>query len=92
MAETTTWPGSVLPVVIRTARKQHDCNDCPLPIEPGDRYEVSATPPHRISEYDVDRWLTWRSHHPRHRDGEYLPGCHEAGARQGRTERENIGA
>ena len=74
MAET------IVPVKIRTARKQHACDDCPEPIMPGDKYELSATPPHRISEYDVPRWLTWRTHYPRHAEHRFLPGCDEAAA------------
>lgn len=81
MTETTTRPGSVLPVEIRTARKQCVCDDCCEVIEPRTKYELSTTPPHRMSEYDVDRWLTWRSHHPRHRGHAFLPGCRAAAER-----------
>jgi hypothetical protein len=89
MPETTTWPGSVLPVEVRTARKRHPCNDCDIPIEPGDKYELSASPPHRIQEYDVACWLIWRSHHPRHgRSHAFLPGCYEAAAYREKNERE----
>jgi hypothetical protein len=56
--------GDVLPEV-RTARTRHTCDDCGHPIEPGDQYELSVSPPHSVSEYDVDHWLTWRSHYPR---------------------------
>ena len=44
--ETITRSYSVLPVQVRTARKQHRCNDYKKPIEPGQKYEHSATPPH----------------------------------------------
>lgn len=64
-----------LPVQVRTARTQHECNDCDLPIEPGEKYELAASPPHSIQEYDVDRWLMWRSHYPRHDGQRFLPGC-----------------
>ncbi len=90
MPETITRPGAVMPVQVRTARTQHPCNDCPEPIMPGDRYELSVTPPHRISEYDVDSWLTWRTHHPRRDDdtGYILPGCAEAAAYREKAVRE----
>lgn len=82
-----------VPVKVRTARKQHPCNDCPDPIEPGDRYELSVVPPHRIQEYDVDRWLTWRSHHPRAGpNGEYLLGCDLAAAYHEKSARESASA
>jgi hypothetical protein len=87
--ETTTRPGSVLPVEIRTARKRRTCNDCLLPIEPGDRYELSVTPPHRLDVYDVDRWLTWRCHYPRHDGDRFQAGCAEAAAYRERAAREN---
>lgn len=69
-----TW--KPIPSVIRTARKAHACNDCGQQIEPGERYELTVFPPHRIPEYDVGRWLTHRSHHPRFGPlGQYLLGC-----------------
>jgi hypothetical protein len=71
-----------MPIHVRTARKTHICDDCNKPIEPGDKYEHSVTPPHRIQEYDVDRWLTWRCHYPRHDGHEYLPGCVAAATRR----------
>lgn len=84
MAETLTRPGSVLPVQIRTARIAHVCNDCHGLIEPGDRYELSVSPPRRIPEYDVAAWLSWRTHYPReagaHASYRFLPGCDEAAA------------
>ena len=81
MAEQTVdRPGEVLPVKVRTARTQHACDDCGQPIEPGDQYELCVTPPHRISEYDVPHWLTWRSHFPRHDGVRFLPGCDLAAA------------
>ena len=86
--ETIIRPGAVLPVEIRTARKRHDCNDCDWPIEPGDRYELSVSPPHRIQDYDVACWLTWRTHHPRHDGHRFLPGCDEAAAYREKAERE----
>ena len=89
MSDTITRDGAVLPVKVRTARRQHACNDCLVPIMPGDRYELSATPPHRISEYDVDRWMTWRTHYPRHAEHRFLPGCDEAAAYRENAERES---
>jgi hypothetical protein len=86
--ETVTRSGAVLPVKVLTARKPHDCNDCPEPILPGDRYEMTAIPPHRIPEYDVDFWLTWRTHYPRHDGGRYLPGCDLAAAHHEKAERD----
>lgn len=80
MAETITRPGAILPVQVRTARKRHTCDDCEQWIEPGDKYELSASPPYRIAEYPVDRWLTWRTHYPRHDGDRFLPGCDEAAA------------
>jgi hypothetical protein len=88
MPETIIRPYSVMPVHIRTARTQHLCSDCEKPIEPGDKYELSVTPPHRIQEYDVDRWLTWRTHYPRHDGLNFLPGCAEAAAYREQAERE----
>ena len=95
MPETIIRPYSVMPVHIRTARKRHMCSDCEKPIEPGTRYELSITPPHRIPEYDVDRWLTWRTHYPRHDGLEFLPGCKaavEAAAFREKAEREAAAA
>lgn len=88
MTETITRPGAVLPVQVRTARTQHTCDDCDQPIEPGDRYELSISPPHRIQEYDVACWLTWRSHYPRQDHRRFLPGCDEAAAYREKAERE----
>jgi hypothetical protein len=73
-------PGAVLPVKVRTARTRHACDDCGGPIEPGDRYELSVAPPHRIQEYDVPVWLAWRTHFPRHDGHRFLPGCDLAAA------------
>jgi hypothetical protein len=64
-----------IPVKIRTARTTHTCNDCPAPIEPGEKYELVVAPPHRIPEYDVPRWVTWRTHYPRHDGTNFLIGC-----------------
>jgi hypothetical protein len=91
MPETITRVGAVMPVKVRTARTRHTCNDCPEPIKPGDKYEVSVSPPHRVQEYDVDRWLTWRTHYPRHDGGLFLPGCAEAAAYQEKDQREAAG-
>jgi hypothetical protein len=70
----------VIPVKIRTACKPHVCDDCSGPIEPGEKYELRITPPHRIAEYDVPRWLTWRTHYPRHEGRRFLVGCVESAA------------
>lgn len=64
-----------IPVRVRTARKTHTCNDCEEPIEPGEKYELAVYPPHSIDVYDVDRWLTWRTHYPRHDGRNFLTGC-----------------
>ena len=70
----------IIQVQVRTARKEHRCNDCDGPILPGDRYELHVTPPHRLDVYDVDHWLTCKSHWPRHDGARFLPGCDEAAA------------
>jgi hypothetical protein len=86
--QTITRAGAILPVRVRTARRLHLCDDCSLPIEPGEKYELSVTPPHRLDLYDVDRWLTWRTHYPRHASGWYLLGCDLAAAYQEKAWRE----
>ena len=92
MPETITRPGAVMPVHVRTARTRHICNDCPEPIMPGDRYELSVTPPHRVDIYDVPNWLVWRTHYPReggcHTTYSFLPGCAEAAAYREKAVRE----
>jgi hypothetical protein len=88
MSETITRPGAIMPVKVRTARTQHSCNDCRVPIEPGDRYELQVVPPGRMQEWDVDRWLTWRTHFPRHDGDSFLPGCDEAAAYREKAEME----
>jgi hypothetical protein len=90
MAETISRSGAILPVKIRTARTEHPCNGCPEPIMPGDRYELTAYPPHRVQEYDVDRWLTWRTHYPRHDGHRFLRGCDEAAAYREQAVREQL--
>lgn len=71
----------IIPVQVRTARKRHRCDDCAEDIEPGDRYEHSVIPPHRLDVMDVDHWLTWRCHHPRNPGpGLFLLGCATAAA------------
>jgi hypothetical protein len=88
MAETITRSGAILPVEVRTARKRHACDDCQEWIEPGTRYEMSVTPPHRNQDYYVPAWLTWRTHYPRHDGDRFLPGCAEAAAYQEQAARE----
>ena len=83
--------GAVLPVKVRTARTRHRCDDCGQPIEPGEHYELSVTPPHRIAEMDVDRWLAWRSHYPRHDGGRHLFGCDLAAAYREKAVRAQLG-
>lgn len=80
MADTITRDGAVLPVRVRKARTRHACNDCREPIEPGDQYELAAFPPHSVQEYDVDRWVMWRNHYPRHDGRNFLIGCAIAAA------------
>jgi hypothetical protein len=87
-SETIIRPGSVLPVKVRTARTRHICDDCHELIEPDERYELSTAPPHSIDVYDVDAWLTWRTHYPRHDGSRFLPGCDEAAAYREKAERE----
>jgi hypothetical protein len=88
MAETVIRSGTVLPVKVLTARTQHACNDCPSPIEPGQKYELAVYPPHRIDVYDVDRWVTWRTHYPRHDGDRFLFGCDLAAAYREKAARE----
>jgi hypothetical protein len=89
MAETIARSGAVLAVQVRTARKRHDCNDCTVPIEPGEKYERSAYPPHSVAEYDVACWLVWRTHYPRHDGSRFLAGCDLAAAYQEAARRES---
>ena len=92
MSETITRDGAAMPVKVRIARTRHACDDCSVPIEPGDKYELQVSPPHRVQEYDVDCWLTWRTHYPReagcHASYSFLPGCAEAAAYREKAERE----
>jgi hypothetical protein len=73
-------PADIIQPAIRVARKQHKCDDCGAVIGPGTAYELRVIPPHRLPEYDVDRWLTWRTHWPRHDGQSFLPGCANDGA------------
>jgi hypothetical protein len=86
---TTPRSGTVLPVKVRTARTLHLCDDCGLPIEPGEKYELSNYPPHRVQEYDVGVWLTWRSHYPRNVGGRVLLGCDMSAAYREKAARES---
>lgn len=88
MPDTITRPGAILPVQVRTARKEHACNDCDVPIRPGERYELSCTPPYRLDVMQVPGWLTWRTHYPRHDGRRHLAGCDEAAAYQEKARRE----
>lgn len=90
MTETVTRSGEILPVQVRTARKQHPCSDCGLPILPGDKYELAVYPPHSVQEYDVDRWLTWRTHYPRHDGHRFLVGCDLSAAYEEKAVREQL--
>lgn len=81
MPETITRSGAGrLAVQVRTARKGHPCNDCSEPILPGEKYELAVYPPHSVQEYDVDRWVIWRTHYPRHTSHTFLIGCDMAAA------------
>jgi hypothetical protein len=79
-----------IPVKIRTARKQHPCNDCSGMIDPGEKYELAVFPPHSIDVYDVDRWLTWRTHYPRHDGHRFLFGCDLSAAYRENAERTQL--
>jgi hypothetical protein len=82
----------IIPVKVRTARKQHTCDDCREPIEPRERYELRVTPPHRLDVYDVPHWLTWRTHYPRHDGRTFLLGCDLSAAYREQAVREQLEA
>ena len=90
MPETVMRDGAILPVQVRTARKQHPCNDCDLPILPGDKYELAVYPPHSIQEYNVNYWLTWRTHYPRHDGQQFLMACDLSAAYREKAERAQL--
>ena len=78
-----------VPVKVRTARKTYDCDDCLLPIEPGDKYQLWVSPPNRDEYGPRDRWLTWRSHYPRSGGTRaHLLGCDMAAAYRENAARE----
>jgi hypothetical protein len=79
-------------VRVRTARTTHACNDCDQPIEPGEKYELLTVPPHRMPEYDVPRWLAWRTHFPRHDGMNFLIGCDTSAAYREHADRINRAA
>jgi hypothetical protein len=45
-------------------------------------------PPHRMQEYDVPRWLSWRTHYPRHDGTRFLIGCDVSAAYRENSARE----
>jgi hypothetical protein len=80
-----------IPVKIRTARKRHPCSDCSEPIAPGEKYELAVYPPHSIDVYDAGRWLTWRTHYPRHDGHRFLIGCDLSAAYKENAVRAQLG-
>ena len=79
----------IIPVKIRTARKRHVCDDCQEWIEPGEKYELTVWPPHRMDYMDVDNWLTWKCHWPRNTTaGSFLLGCATSAAYREHAEQE----
>ncbi len=90
MAETVERDGAILPTRVRTARKQHACSDCGKPIEPAEKYELTVYPPHSVQEWDVDHWLTWRTHYPRHDGHRFLLGCDLSAAYREKAMREQL--
>lgn len=82
----------VIPVRVRTARKQHRCDEylCRVPILPGEKYELHIVPPHRLDVMDVDHWLVHKAHWPRNGgSGQFLLGCTLAAAYQEKAARES---
>jgi hypothetical protein len=49
--------------VILTCRKERPCSGCDMPIRPGQRYVLTAIPPHD-PDYENPRWLRYAHHYP----------------------------
>jgi hypothetical protein len=84
MAETIIRPGAILPVKVRTARKQHRCERCRKPIRLGDKYAMHTLPPRRDVN-ESDHWWVLRTHADLGR--EFGIGCDEAAAYRENEER-----
>ena len=77
----------VIPVKVRTARKQHDCRACLKPIRPGEQYQIWSAPPWR-DDNESPRWAVVKSHLGAFSDGGH--GCDESAAYAEKQRREQV--
>src|SRR5215813_684942 len=81
--------GFVIPAQIRRARRQHICDQCSRPIEPGTLYEEHALPPYREPNGGPN-W--WKAKLHRGSPDNYRLGCDEAAAYSEKAAREAVHA